>query len=435
MAADGLKPAVAAFSATRRALLLAGLTMLAGRPAAAQGAPSLDDIARFLAGMPAAPDSPLAFLMRDRSWLLHQSQLDAAFRAHEARQLSKMRVWAAAKIGVRQPTLLYPFSGPDFLHADPFFPDADTTVLAALEPVGSIPDLIRSRDALPALLSHLRDTMRSSLSFTFFITRQMREELNVTRMSGVMPILFVYLARSGKTVREAAPVHVDDKGNVHVGDSGRSGARGIRIVFRGGKDRRDRTLYYFTTNLANDGFRRSGFAAFCESLGRHDAMLKSASYLLHQNGFSHVRDFLLERSSTILQDDSGIPVTRFDPNRWTIRTFGRGMEPIGEFANYPQPLLKDFYRQHMQGPLDFGFGYRHRANETGIVLAIRKEHARPETTAAGTPSMRPPEPVPPQPAPAAPPQPQPESSLPFRSQIKPMQPQSMPPHGVRDIAH
>lgn len=35
----------------------------------------------------------------------------------------------------------YMFSGPDFLYATSFFPNASTYVLAGLEPVGEIPDL------------------------------------------------------------------------------------------------------------------------------------------------------------------------------------------------------------------------------------------------------------------------------------------------------
>lgn len=387
MAAVGAQPAVFAWLAVKRAFVLAGWLLLAAGPAHAQATASADDTARFLAGMPPSPASPLAALTRERGWQQHQSQFDAAFRQIEARQLSKMRAWSAANITARQPVLFYMFSGPDFLHADAFFPDADTTVLAALEPVGTVPDLLKARDGLAGMLEHLRNSMRSSLAFSFFITRQMRDELGITRLSGVLPILYVYLARTGKTIREVAPVHLDAQGNVRAGDSGRSGARGVRIVFTSGGGR-ERTLYYFTTNLANDGFRRSGFAAFCESLGRADSLLKSASYLLHQNGFTHVRDFLLERSVTILQDDSGVPVAKFDPNRWSLRTFGRGMEPIGEFANYPQPRLKEFYRQHMQGPLDFGFGYRHRANETGLLIAVNREQLRPETTAAGGSALR-----------------------------------------------
>ena len=37
--------------------------------------------------------------------------------------------------------MLYMFSGPDFLYATSFFPNASTYVLAGLEPVGAVPEL------------------------------------------------------------------------------------------------------------------------------------------------------------------------------------------------------------------------------------------------------------------------------------------------------
>jgi hypothetical protein len=70
------------------------------------------------------------------------------------------------------------------------------------------------------------------------------------------------------------------------------------------------------------------------------------------------------------------------------------MAPIGEFANYPQPMLKEFYRQHTQGPLDFGFGYRHRSNETGLLVAVRREQPRLETTATSGTAVNSPPPHP-----------------------------------------
>ena len=36
--------------------------------------------------------------------------------------------------------LFYPFSGPDFLHAFQFYPNANEYILLALEEVGTIPD-------------------------------------------------------------------------------------------------------------------------------------------------------------------------------------------------------------------------------------------------------------------------------------------------------
>jgi hypothetical protein len=95
---------------------------------------------------------------------------------------------------------------------------------------------------------------------------------------------------------------------------------GVKVDFVG-DEARQQTLYYFTVNIDNDSIKNSGFMRFCERLGTGNALIKSASYLMHRDHFSEVCNFLLERSRLLLQDDSGIPVTRFDQARWQLRLF------------------------------------------------------------------------------------------------------------------
>src|SRR6201999_3076321 len=92
---------------------------------------------------------------------------------------------------------------------------------------------------------------------------------------------------------------------------------GVRILFAG-KDGAEKTLYYFSTDLSNGGVKSSGFLKFCETLAPGNSLIKSASYLLHSDGFSTVRDFLLNNSATIIQDDSGIPLAYYDPKKWKL---------------------------------------------------------------------------------------------------------------------
>ena len=85
----------------------------------------------------------------------------------------------------------------------------------------------------------------------------------------------------------------------------------MKIVFSDGSGPHQ-TLYYFSTDLSDDGVKRSGFLAFCAKLGTADSFVKSASYLMHSGGFGTVRSFLLDHSATVLEDDSGIPLAYFD---------------------------------------------------------------------------------------------------------------------------
>jgi hypothetical protein len=131
-----------------------------------------------------------------------------------------------------------------------------------------------------------------------------------------------------------------------------------------------RTLYYFSTNLADGSFDRSGFSAFLAKLGPADSLIKSASYLLHNAHFASVRKLLLERSATILQDDSGIPLAYFEPKKWRLQAFGHYAGPISIFANFYQPQMAALFQG--ANPIEFGIGYRWRKNESNFLLAYKE---------------------------------------------------------------
>jgi hypothetical protein len=210
------------------------------------------------------------------------------------------------------------------------------------------------------------------LSFSFFITKKMKTDLKDGRLTGTLPILYVFLARSGKTIREVSYVTLDENGAVQPAAAPlKSGpANGVKIVFAKG-DGPPRTLYYFSTDLSDGGVKRSGFLQFCDGLGTGDSLLKSASYLMHSNAFTKVREFVLSKSLAVVQDDSGIPVRFFDARDWELRPFGNYLGPISLFPNRSQPAMRELFRKGRAEPLDFGIGYRWRPRESNLLLALR----------------------------------------------------------------
>ena len=127
--------------------------------------------------------------------------------------------------------------------------------------------------------------------------------------------------------------------------------RGVKIVFSDGSGPK-KTLYYFATNLADDSIGRSGFWQFCAKLGPADSFIKSASYLLQTGRFNKVRNFLLEQSATVLQDDSGIPLAYFDPKVWRLQPFGRYVGPLNISGATYQARMGELFRNAM--PINFG---------------------------------------------------------------------------------
>ena len=100
-----------------------------------------------------------------------------------------------------------------------------------------------------------------------------------------------FLAPTGKTIHELNLGSLDEQGNFQIADdpaatdvniqnflrsSPRSAAPGVKIAFSDGTGAK-RTLYYFSTNLADGSFERSRFSAFLAELGPADGFIKSAS--------------------------------------------------------------------------------------------------------------------------------------------------------------
>jgi hypothetical protein len=363
------------------AALMAGLLALTVAPAKSAEPATPNDTARFLAGMPPAPDSPLAALTKDPFWQAHARYFDGIFAREDKNTLAQVRAFSAAHLTERHDTMLYMFSGPDFLFATSFFPGAKNYVLAGLEPVGEVPQLTSL--SVPTVERTLRDlevALNNILNLSFFITQNMKTQLRAGPVYGTLPVLYVFLARTGKTVHEVSYVTLNEDGTEAPGDAAGKGgpkvaansyaAKGVKIVFSDGSGPRQ-TLYYFSTNIADDGVKRSGLLEFSSKLGTADSFIKSASYLLHRGGFTKIRSFLLDHSATILQDDSGIPVAYFDPAKWRLQPVGRYLGPINVFPGDYQPKLADLFRKVTPIPIDFGLGYRWRKNESNLLLAQR----------------------------------------------------------------
>jgi hypothetical protein len=391
------------FGTMKIAVFAAATLLVAMLPARAADPVTADDTARFLAGMMPSADSPLMPLTRDPAWQRHAKIFDAAFAQLEQRQLSKIRAWANANLAAPKPTMFYMFSGPDFLYADAFYSNALTYVLSALEPPGSVPDLTRmSRGGIGAALYSVEHSLGSILSFSFFITKKMKADLHAGQLEGTLPLLYVFLARSGKTIRNVSPVALDDKGTAYFSgeNPGPNATRGVRIVFAGG-DGAEKTLYYFSTDLSNSGVRSSGFLKFCATLAPGNSLIKSASYLLHSGNFRTVRDFILTNSATIVQDDSGIPLTNYGARKWRFFPFGRYAGPIAEFHGRYQESYAELFRRAQ--PMDFGIGYRWRTHESNLLLSVRLADDGSATADAtsSTDALPPPKPRPRKPRPPA----------------------------------
>jgi hypothetical protein len=344
-----------------------------GRPVTVPSNP-ITDAARFLAGLPVAENSNLAPLTQTSMWQAHAAAMNSAFATLERRQLSNIRIWRndfLAPVTAASKVCVYYFGGPDFLYADAFYPDCTTYIQVGLESVDSIPDLLTvPRGALENTLQNIQISLNTILQFSFFKTKDMREDFGRGELKGVLPVIFVFLARTGKVIQSVEYVSLDRGGQLTKAGGSPHGAK---ISFIDPATGAEKVLYFFSTDLSNDGVKGNpAVLRFTEQQGQANCFLKAASYLLHESRFDAVRSFLLNDSVTVLEDDSGIPVKYFSLDKWTLRFFGGYTEPINLFKNYYQPELRQYYENSSPKPLTFSFGYQWNRHNSTLILAVKK---------------------------------------------------------------
>ncbi len=317
----------------------------------ASGEPSVDDVARFLAGRPVNSGEKLARIQQTSTdYHRHALDLDYLERklSSRRRKLQMQYFQDTLRPLTGSPsTVLYPFGGPDILHATSMFPRASSYILVGLEPVGAVPGF--EGDPQP-LLDRIGRVMEGPLRHGYFVTEDMRQA------PPAVPILLASLAITGARVDGVRSLDL-------------AGRPAAEIRFRG-ENGGSKRVVYVRADLSNRGFDGS-LAAALDQLGGDLAYFKAASYLLHDNAFSGVRQWVLDRRRPIIQDDSGIPYRYFGGD-WSLTLLGRYERPIPLFVRWRQADLAAAY-QSIGGsgpPVPFGSGYHIRDREANLQVAV-----------------------------------------------------------------
>lgn len=336
----------------------------------------LNDAARFVAGMPVQNENSKLFaLTQTKEWKNHARNMDQIWNSFQqnAPKVFSFTQTELNDINRRIKTLFYPFGGPDFLFSNAFFPDVDTYFLIGLEHTGNV---IEVKHPSQRTYKLYQDAVSDVLSLSFFRTRDMSVEMVNDTIDGVVPIISMLMARSNKEIISIRDVRITANGQISAtNDDGsaitqRTGLVEMKFLRRGTK--KLQTLYYYETDLSNEGLEKNKpLVNYIRNLDRNTTatFIKSASYLMHAPGFSGIRDMVLEKSSAVIQDDSGIPITYYPAGQWNVTLYGTFYKPIADYAHYPQPELRDAYQLGDPKPLNFRIGF---ARQSNLQVARRK---------------------------------------------------------------
>ena len=295
--------------------------------------------------------------------------MDSLFNTFESTRRGPVARWQGSALNdVRSNVVFYPFGGPDFAFANAFFPGANTYVLAGLEGSNSVPDPNGlSAGEVSSGLSNLRNSLRNIVHNSYFITKNMSSDLSATRINGTMPIVLTFMVRSGHRIQSIELIDLSSGGGVTSRSSGGGAAPGYHIVARG-PGGGSKHVYYFREDLSNGTVASDPrLLRFVSTKGRPVTYLKSASYLMHNSSFSAIRNGILNQSSAVVTDPSGVPFRHLAG--WNTRLYGKYTGTLGIFSEYYQGDLSAAYKSgYRVAPMPFGVGYK----QTCLIVAKKK---------------------------------------------------------------
>lgn len=226
--------------------------------------------------------------------------------------------------------VVYPFGGGDLVTALTTYPDAEEITTMSLEHAGdpravaklSGKDLRRALDVLaPRVAAFFGPTTSKSTTLMKLqrgpIPGELSFFLGALFVHGMRPVDLRYfrIESDGRLhYLSAAEIDaLDDKKARRLSSGWLSPSHSpafsnAELVFEpvaGGKRRVHR---HIAANLSNDGLRkRPGLLKHLQAKGKISAMTKAASYLLWNDAFSLIRDYLLANMAWMISDSTGIP--------------------------------------------------------------------------------------------------------------------------------
>lgn len=332
------------------------------------------DTAKILAGMNIGNRSDFANLETAESWQEHRQFLNSAWSQIETQRLDHMREWQATELNSLKnvaATIFYPFSDANFLDVYTLFPQGKLFILIGLEPVGKIPYLSELTIAeIADILKSINYNLYETLSLSYFRPPQIVNTFDREAIAA----LYVFLVRTNNRIYDVKYFSLEREGKISLPQSGK--LSGIKIVFAPEGDTERKTIYYFSSKLSNEALSENPeLVAFINRQNPKITYLDAAAYLMHFDSFSQIKNLILAQSNYILQDDSGLPLTAFKPEKWDLKFYGNYTQPEIHFSDRYQPQLWQIYNSRNDiKPLKFATGYQSEAKNSNLILARDKNN-------------------------------------------------------------
>lgn len=343
----------------------------------------VSSVARVLAGL--APTAAAHGAIAETSeWQEHRDQVQAGWAKVKQGRGGVMTRWRDGAIRTAcsgSGTLLYPFSGPDFMNAYVLFPGCKNYILFGLELPGDVPEIEKlDRAGLTKLLADVRVAVGDLVERNYFITSRMSRQLHTSQLKGTVPVLIASMALAGVDVKSVEPLELPATPRTEEDSAAEASGtakpwrklRAVQITFQRPGSTKLQTLQYFSVDATNKGLAPyPEFLTHLRSAKPAPMLIKSASYLLQDRQFRTVRDTLLDSAEFLVQDDTGMPYEVLKDSGWDVQLYGGYRKPIHPFHWAYQAKLDAAYKAAPASDLPFSFSYHWAGGKSNAMVARR----------------------------------------------------------------
>ncbi len=341
-----------------------------------------NDVSSIISGISDSTNK-LSYLYDSVAWNENRTFINASWEKLKANRLNAMEAWGKKELvnsAKNCKTVFYPFSGPDFLTSDAFYPDAEEMVMLGLEPVGGLPEIDAFTNEMAK--DYTNDFQRSLTDIfekSYFITQYMLRDFQKQKVNGTLPVLSFFIKKTGHQILDIKYLVRQAQDSILEMDYHTAkNPFGVKIVCE--RNGITKNIYYFKYDVSNKQFNDT--CVFYKFINEHTrnsvTYLKSASYLLHANFMSNMRDLILKNSNYVLEDDTGIPYSYFEEGgKWNVQLYGQYAKPVKNFPylRMQKGILKAFEKDSANIPeIPFHLGYHWENKKDLLIYATKKEN-------------------------------------------------------------
>ncbi len=296
------------------------------------------------------------------------TQLNEDWGRHYTKTLLPMSDWSKSEIiphiNTESYTVFYPFSGPDIAFANALYANADNYILVGLEKAASKESLIFSENKIDSFLLKTPQIFFYSSRLGFFRTKDMSKQFE---NAGLADVIIFYLKRINCKIENVKMGIWDVQKGEIIEDDKQSNPNVFIVDFYLPNNKKSH-IYYFSKDLSDSNLKND--AKFLDWVSKKGTNIytfnKAASYLMHSNSFSLIRNYIVSNSKFHVQDDTGIPYKYFVESNKNVSFYGVYNRLISLFHFKFQKDLKSAYDSLESKKLPFSLGYNAAHGESNL---------------------------------------------------------------------